>query len=351
MTTNRLSQLLHQPAPPAPKTVTLTDKEIDERIARAVEAEVARRLEERERERAREEEARREEEVRRLAKEEVKREEKRMGKAPAHEPLPSGTLTPLLRRQEDVEGGELKKRLEELEQKFEHSSREVEMVDVLSPASRKRTGRAYVALARSHSEKGNLQLALELYRKAETYVPDNDKLKERIIEIEWAVKNGKPFLLSPKRPKKSKSKRARGVLAARTSKGESTRSLHSGDATVGELSSRQEASEIAITTTSSSILDGMTAKPAMTTVAPTTVPTKVPTTASDDEEGKENHRFGADALGSPPKRLLEDMQGDDSLETPPRHAKKWKQEAVEEGEEGWEGWQPPALTRGKKETC
>ena len=70
------------------------------------------------------------------------------------------------------------------------------MVDVLSPVSRKRTGRAYVALARSHSQKyvlkylrftrsnillnrGNLELALDLYRKAETYVPDNIKLKER----------------------------------------------------------------------------------------------------------------------------------------------------------------------------
>ena len=29
--------------------------------------------------------------------------------------------------------------------------------------------------------RGNLQLALELYRKAETYVPDNIKLKERWI--------------------------------------------------------------------------------------------------------------------------------------------------------------------------
>lgn len=137
MATNRLSQLLHPSAPPAPKTVTLTDREIDERvsparfritkptvdtyraqIARAVEAEVARRLQEREREWAREEEARREEDARRLAEEEAKREEKHMGKAPAQEPLLSGTLTPLLRRHEDVEGGELKKRLEELEQKL-----------------------------------------------------------------------------------------------------------------------------------------------------------------------------------------------------------------------------------------
>ena len=65
----------------------------------------------------------------------------------------------------------------------------------LSPKSRKKTGRAYVALARSHSEKygsfcsqcivlntacrGDLQVALDLYRKAESYVPDNMKLKER----------------------------------------------------------------------------------------------------------------------------------------------------------------------------
>lgn len=43
---------------------------------------------------------------------------KRKEKAPAQESLPSGTLTPLLRHQEDVDGGELKKRLEELEQKL-----------------------------------------------------------------------------------------------------------------------------------------------------------------------------------------------------------------------------------------
>jgi kinesin family member 22 len=34
------------------------------------------------------------------------------------ESIPSGTLTPLLRQKEDVDGGELKKRLEELEQKL-----------------------------------------------------------------------------------------------------------------------------------------------------------------------------------------------------------------------------------------
>ena len=88
----------------------------------------------------------------------------------------------------------------------------------------------------------------------------------------------------------------------------------------------------------------------MTTVAPTTAPT----TVSDDEEGKENYHFGADAplqVGSPPKRLLDEMQGDDSLETPPRQTKKWKQDDVgeDEGDGDWQGWEPP--TRRSKEAC
>lgn len=71
--------------------------------------------------------------------------------------------------------------MHELERKFERGSKETQLADVLSPVSKKKTGRAYVALARAHSEKGDLQVALDLYRKAETYVPDNIKLKERWI--------------------------------------------------------------------------------------------------------------------------------------------------------------------------
>ena len=94
----------------------------------------------------------------------------------------------------------------------------IHLADVLSPISRKKTGRAYVALARSQSQKcvsfsssrfvlilaqpsalrpspvnltrfrstltlrrsrNNLKVALDLYRKAESYVPDNVKLRER----------------------------------------------------------------------------------------------------------------------------------------------------------------------------
>jgi kinesin family protein 22 len=55
------------------------------------------------------------------------------------------------------------------------------MASALSPVRRKKTGRAYVMLARGHSDKGDMPLALEFYRKAEKYVPDNVKLKERCV--------------------------------------------------------------------------------------------------------------------------------------------------------------------------
>ncbi|GLB45200.1 putative TRAFAC class myosin-kinesin ATPase superfamily, kinesin family protein [Lyophyllum shimeji] len=185
----------------------LTEKEIDERISKAVEAEVARRLEERERAREREEEERR--------AREQEMESQPPGSSKSRSPkkeqtLPSGVLTPLLKRHKDLDD-ELKSRLEELERKFERGNKEFQLADVLSPVSKKKTGRAYVALARAHSEKGDLQVALDLYRKAESYVPDNVKLKERIIEIEWAVKNNKEFVPSPKPPRKAKKKKGKAA--------------------------------------------------------------------------------------------------------------------------------------------
>ncbi|TFY70314.1 hypothetical protein EVG20_g2693 [Dentipellis fragilis] len=177
--------------------LNLSEKEIDDRISKAVEAEVARRLEER----LKEEEERR---ARERAEAEPKQQESPQ--------LPSGLLTPLLKRHQDLDN-ELRKRLQDLESKYERGNKELTLKEGLSPVSRKKTGRAYVALARAHSEKGDLQNALDLYRRAETYVPDNVKLKERIIEIEWAVKNGTEFQPSPKRPRKAKSKKSRSRKA------------------------------------------------------------------------------------------------------------------------------------------
>ncbi|KAH0826644.1 P-loop containing nucleoside triphosphate hydrolase protein [Lanmaoa asiatica] len=195
-------------------TVQLTDKDIDERIARAVEAEVARRLKERE-DREREEQARLEQEKENLALREKSDDERRQ--AQVNPKLPPGVLTPLLTRHRDLDD-QLRARLAELEEKYERGNKELQLADVLSPTSRKKTGRAYVALARAHSEKGDLQVALELYRKAETYVPDNVKLRERVLEIEWAVKNGKEFVPSPRKPRKPRGKK-RKVAAINLNRG------------------------------------------------------------------------------------------------------------------------------------
>ncbi|KAJ8075841.1 hypothetical protein PM082_021473 [Marasmius tenuissimus] len=198
----------------------LTEEEINERISKAVEVEVARRLEEREREREREVKEKEKEErasveassgsgsgtpSRRRSRTRSKSRSPRKEEA---KPLPPGVLTPLLKRHKDMDN-ELQARLQELEKKYERGDKEAKLVAALSPVSKKKTGRAYVALARAHSEKGDLQVALDLYRKAETYVPDNIKLKERIIEIEWAVKNERPFVPSPKRTKNKKTKAER----------------------------------------------------------------------------------------------------------------------------------------------
>jgi len=87
-----------------------------------------------------------------------------------------------------------------------------------------------------------LEISLELYRKARTYVPDNVKLQDRyvycrichlsrhsnatnlgkrIIETEWAVKNNRPLMLSPKRAKKS-SRHSRQKRSGRTSRQKSS---------------------------------------------------------------------------------------------------------------------------------
>lgn len=178
----------------------LTDKEIDERIARAVEVEVARRLKERE-------ELERQEKENIALQLNLQREKEKEKLKEEDQRLPTGVLTPLMARHRDLDN-ELRARLEELEDKYERGTKELQLADVLSPASRKKTGRAYVMLARAHSEKGDLQVALDLYRKAESYVPDNVKLKERVIEIEWAVKNGATFVPSPKKPRKAKKTKA-----------------------------------------------------------------------------------------------------------------------------------------------
>ncbi|KAK0439369.1 kinesin-like protein [Armillaria borealis] len=156
----------------ASMVLSLTDKEIDERISKAVEAEVARILEEREKGRL--------EKETRMSPGSGRHKSRSPKKESA--PLPSGVLTPLLKRHKDLDD-ELKARLQELERKFERDNKETALADALSPVSRKKTGRAYVALARAHSDKGDLQVALDLYRKAESYSKTKKK-KEKKVKVQ-----------------------------------------------------------------------------------------------------------------------------------------------------------------------
>ncbi|KAJ7060902.1 kinesin-like protein [Mycena amicta] len=194
----------------------LSEAEIDARISKAVEAEVARRMEERERELEREKEKVREEwerqQEQKREKREREREEERSRsrsqspkKAKVKVKVEKGSAPSSSSSKRSYEDDDaLQARLRELERKFmiaNKDNNDVELADALSPVTKKKTGRAYVALARTHQERGHLETALDLYRRAEAYVPGNTKLRDRIIEIEWSVKNGKAFKPSPKRKK------------------------------------------------------------------------------------------------------------------------------------------------------
>ncbi|KAG2008077.1 kinesin, variant 2 [Coprinopsis cinerea AmutBmut pab1-1] len=266
-----------QAAPAQAQAPGLTAEEIEAKISKAVsaavEAEVARRLAEKEKEWQEEQkrletviqekseeaaaaaaaaaaEMNRMNEMNRRQSEEHRRYSRSRSRTPERKDgrdvtLPSGVLTPLLKKHRDLDQ-ELKERLLELERKFEKGNKETQLADVLSPVSKKKTGRAYVALARAHSEKGDLEVALDLYRKAETYVPDNIKLKERIIEIEWAVKNGKPYIPSPKPPRKQKSKKSSSSRLRKEhrveSENENTAPVEDGGLTADSVTSSRESS-------------------------------------------------------------------------------------------------------------
>ncbi|KIY69667.1 kinesin-domain-containing protein [Cylindrobasidium torrendii FP15055 ss-10] len=87
----------------------------------------------------------------------------------------------------------------------------------MTPTMRKKTGRAYVALARKAAGTGDLQTALDLYRRAEAYVKGNVKLRERILDVEYALEHGRPIVGSPAKVKKIKvrvlSEKENGVSA------------------------------------------------------------------------------------------------------------------------------------------
>ncbi|KAH8823634.1 kinesin-domain-containing protein [Flagelloscypha sp. PMI_526] len=82
----------------------------------------------------------------------------------------------------------------------------------LSPPTLKKTAQAYCSLARTLTSSGDLHSALAMYRKAQLYVTQldgssKDRLEERILDMEYAIKNGVPFESS--RHEKGERKRVR----------------------------------------------------------------------------------------------------------------------------------------------
>ncbi|KAJ3790639.1 kinesin-domain-containing protein, partial [Lentinula aff. detonsa] len=202
------------------KATTIDDADLNERINKAVETEVKRRLEEQEAQRRMEEEEREKklQEARQLEMEsqqhilaELRAVEGMdvdqrhlevghgvLGSSPVKvdpveyeaydRPIPKGE-----REDDDKE----RSKMGEIEKKYREHIAQLEAQ--LAAASSKKMGKIYVDLARGYTAKHDLATALSLYRHAALFVPDNTKLRERIIDVEWAVKNGKSYVPTPKR--------------------------------------------------------------------------------------------------------------------------------------------------------
>ncbi|CAG8516405.1 3900_t:CDS:10 [Ambispora leptoticha] len=94
----------------------------------------------------------------------------------------SQILSPIFRKQ----NAKLKKRIESLEYKIE-LQKESRLANVLTPETKTKTARALVALAKAHELKNELGEALSNYESAFQYIPDNQKLGNKIIMIRDAI--------------------------------------------------------------------------------------------------------------------------------------------------------------------
>ncbi|KAG8858222.1 hypothetical protein FRB96_005351 [Tulasnella sp. 330] len=116
--------------------------------------------------------------------------------------------TPLLESQtrtSPATEADLKMRLEALERKTQMREAEEQIAPKLSPNGKKSAAKAHVAYAREREAKGDLETALEFFRRAQVYIPQNEKLKVRIDAMELAIEKEKSGALPvtmpiPKRP-------------------------------------------------------------------------------------------------------------------------------------------------------
>lgn len=142
----------------------------------------------------------------------------------------------------------------------------------------------------------------------EYYLSNGDL--HRIIEIEWAAKNGTSFRPSPKRPRKNKSRK----------KSRSTKSDQSVAQSDNDVEHAGQTDVIGI-------------------------------------KGKEKENFGVEltnagsivSIGSPPKRMAAEMLEEGPVGTPRKHKKgKVSVDEDEDDDEDWEQWEPPAPMKAKQ---
>ncbi|KZO95352.1 kinesin-domain-containing protein [Calocera viscosa TUFC12733] len=108
----------------------------------------------------------------------------------------------------------LKKRVEELERKntvtTDISADDHTVAQILSPDGNEKLAQALVVAARTVQDKGQLDKALESYKRALQYVPNNKKLQVRIEEVKSAMEEGKTL----KQFKRDRVARATGSKAS-----------------------------------------------------------------------------------------------------------------------------------------
>ncbi|KAJ3734478.1 kinesin-domain-containing protein, partial [Lentinula guzmanii] len=192
------------------KATTIDDADLNERINKAVETEVKRRLEEQEAQRRMEEEEREKklQEARQLEMESQQHilvstaHNQETQPASLNMDLGSGSVAESTSISSSVSGTSpniLGTSLTAAAEGLLNSSEDTKSTEHMSVTERKKMGKIYVDLARGYTAKHDLATALSLYRHAALFVPDNTKLRERIIDVEWAVKNGKSYVPTPKR--------------------------------------------------------------------------------------------------------------------------------------------------------
>ncbi|KAG8745374.1 hypothetical protein FRC10_008233 [Ceratobasidium sp. 414] len=213
--------------------IGLTEKEVEAKIASAVQAALAKReqelkehamqevqrMEEERRRREREEQEEQDRRRREKEQEEMRRQEEewqRRRTMEVTEELASGPPSyssvatashprNLLDRtiaDEDVSTAlaqrhlKLLRRVETLEQSRDGPT-DMEVAVTMDHVTRKKVAKSLIKRARMYQTQNDLSTALQYYLKAQPYAADNVKLQHRIDKLREAVETGEPFLPSP----------------------------------------------------------------------------------------------------------------------------------------------------------